>query len=125
MFEVMDIGGKRVELQSNAATPRIYRSIFGGDLLKDFTAIDTNALTQGDSFECLYLVEKLAYVMNVQATQAFRDYYGKLSERDFVEWLSRFEEEDFYDAEKLISIIAIWQKSVKTHVEAKNQASPQ
>jgi len=125
MYKTIELGGKPLELQSNAATPRVYRSIFNRDLFKDFTAIDTEALGAGSSLETLDLIKRLAFTLNIQATREFRSYYGKLSEVDFVEWLSQYEDEEFYDSEKLIDIIAVWQKSAKTSSEAKNQVSPQ
>lgn len=128
MYSRIDIGGKPVELTSNAATPRLYQKIFGTDLLREFAAIDTKAITESDNIEgidTLEIVKQLAFVLNMQATRPFRDIYGKATNVDYVEWLTGFEEEDFYNADTLIEIIGVWQKSARTSVQAKNLISPQ
>lgn len=127
MYSRIDIGGKPVELTSNAATPRLYHKIFGADLLREFASMDTSTIKDSDSLEgieTLELVKQLAYVLNMQATRPFRDIYGKATEADYVEWLTGFEEEDFYNPDTLIDIISVWQKSARSSVQPKNATSP-
>lgn len=121
MYKRIEIGGKPVELQSNAATPMVYQKVFHEDLLRSFTGIDA----EGDALGALDKVKQLAFVLNVQATRPFSDYYCKVSELDYVEWLTKFEEDDFYDADMLTEVVGVWQKSARTSVAPKNRVSPQ
>lgn len=130
MYKAIEIGGKRIELTSNAATPRLYQRIFKQDLLKAFSSINTDDNTEkavlGDSeLETIEMCKRLAYVLNMQATKPFREAYSTTDEIDYLEWLSQFEEDDFYKSEVLLDIIGVWQKSAHTTIESKNQVSPQ
>lgn len=128
MYKAIDIGGKRVELQSNAATPRLYQNIFNKDLMLEFSKIDTDSLSEGldnSGLATLDLIKGLCFTLNMQATRPFREIYGKLDEVDYAEWLTKFEEDDFYDPDTLTEIIAVWQKSISGSVVSKNPPSPQ
>jgi len=125
MYKRIDIGGKPIELTSNAATPRLFKKVFGKDLLVEFSHIDTQDLQSESGFQTLEIVKELGYVLNRQATLPFRECYAKLDEVDYLEWLTQFEEEDFYSSDTLIEIIGVWQKSARSSVQAKNQVSPQ
>lgn len=124
MYKKIEIDGKPLELLSNAATPRIYKTIFRSDLFSDFTSLDVSAIKDGNDFKALEIIKQLTYVLNIQATKPFREYYGKVTEDDYIEWLTGFEEEAFYDPDVLIQIIGVWQKSVTSSVAEKNAASP-
>lgn len=128
MYKAIDIGGKRVELQSNAATPRLYQKIFNKDLMLEFSKLDTDSMLEGSDasgLATLGLIKSLCFTLNMQATRPFRDCYGMLDEVDYVEWLTKFEDEDFYDPDTLIQIIAVWQKSISGSAISKNLPSPQ
>lgn len=125
MYTTMELGGKRVELTSNAATPRLFQKIFGKDLLVEFSKIDLSDVKGEKALGVLDTLKSLAFVLNMQATRPFRECYSKLTELDYLEWLGQFEEEDFYDPQTLIDIVKAWQKSAVTSVEAKNEDSPQ
>jgi hypothetical protein len=125
MYTTMELGGKRVELTSNAATPRLFQKIFGKDLLVEFSKIDLSDVKGEKALGVLDTLKSLAFVLNMQATKPFRECYSKLTEFEYLEWLGQFEEEDFYDPQALIDIVKAWQKSAVTSVEAKNEDSPQ
>lgn len=125
MYTTMELGGKRVELTSNAATPRLFQKIFGKDLLVEFSKIDLSDVKGEKALGVLDTLKSLAFVLNMQATRPFRECYSKLTELDYLEWLGQFEEEDFYNPQTLIDIVKAWQKSAVTSVEAKNEDSPQ
>lgn len=125
MYTTMELGGKRVELTSNAATPRLFQKIFGKDLLVEFNRIDLSDIKGEEALRALDTIKSLAFVLNMQATRPFRDCYCKLTELEYLEWLEQFEDEDFYDPQALINIVKAWKKSAVTSVEAKNEDSPQ
>lgn len=125
MYTTMELGGKRLELTSNAATPRLFQKIFGKDLLVEFSKIDLSDVKGEKALGVLDTLKSLAFVLNMQATRPFRECYSKLTELEYLEWLGQFEEEDFYNPQTLIDIVKAWQKSAVTSVEAKNEDSPQ
>lgn len=125
MYTTMELGGKRVELTSNAATPRLFQKIFGKDLLVEFSKIDLSDVKGEKALGVLDTLKSLAFVLNMQATKPFRECYSKLTELEYLEWLGQFEDEDFYDPQALIDIVKAWQKSAVTSVDSKNEDSPQ
>ena len=125
MYTTMELGGKRLELTSNAATPRLYQKIFGKDLIVEFSKMDLSNVKGEEAIRALDTIKSLAFVLNMQATKPFRECYSKLTELEYLEWLEQFEDEDFYDSQALINIVKAWQKSAVTSVDAKNEDSPQ
>lgn len=125
MYTTMELGGKRLELTSNAATPRLFQKIFGKDLLVEFSKIDLSNVKGEEAIKALDMLKSLAFVLNMQATKPFRECYSKLTELEYLDWLEQFEDTDFFNSRALIDIVKVWLGSSVAHVEAKNEDSPQ
>ena len=125
MYKTIDIEGKPVEFLSNAATPRVYQATFHKDILREFSNLDKDELGSDEALEAAEMIKRLAFIMNIQATKPFREYYGKLTDADYVEWLSQYEDDTLFDKDLLLQIVGVWKKNAKTSIEPKNQASPQ
>lgn len=124
LYNKIEIGGKPLELTSNAATPRLYQKVFGKDLLKSFANLNIDEGSE-EALDALDLIQGLAFVMNLQSQgKPFREIYTKTTDLEYLEWLEQFEDDDFKDPDKLREIVATWSRSARTSVQAKNQASP-
>lgn len=124
MYNKIEIGGKPLELTSNAATPRLYQKVFGRDLLKSFANLSIDEGST-EALDALDLIQGLAFVMNLQSQgKPFREIYTRTTDLDYLDWLEQFEDDDFKDPDKLREIVATWSSSARTSVQAKNQASP-
>lgn len=124
MYTTMELGGKRIELTSNAATPRLFQKIFRKDLLKSFANLNIEEGST-ETLDALDLIQGLAFVMSLQSQgKPFREIYTKTTDLDYLDWLEQFEDDDFKDPDKLREIVATWTSSARTSVRAKNQASP-
>lgn len=89
MRKEITIGEETVEMVANAATPFVFLKIFKDDLLKGM---------QKDPDDFLRY-ERLAFVMAKQAdTPTAELLSGKITEEDFIAWLSEYEAMDMVDA---------------------------
>lgn len=76
----VQIGNKTVVMAANAATPFIYRQVFGSDLLAEFQkkTVDTNVIV------------RLEFIMAMQAEKGSSGAL-KTKEEEFFAWLEQFE----------------------------------
>lgn len=109
MQKEIEIGGVPVLMTANAATTRIYRQLFGSDLLVSLRdAIDKNGAVLN-----IEVFENLAYTMGRQA--------GSIDKTESVEdWLAQFGSLDVINA--VGEIMALWRGNEKTTVAAKKKA---
>lgn len=105
MEKTITIGGVKVKLKANAATPRYYRDKFGQDLLRQL-----NLARQGHAG--MDLMENLVYIMAWQADPEI--------ESEITQWLERFD--DPMAIEKAMpDILQLWAKNNETTAEAKKK----
>lgn len=118
MRKTITIGTREVDLASNAATAILYKQTFHEDLLKVVSNLSTAA---EDVLVAVEAVQRLAFVMNKQATEPFSNLIGKLTEEQFILWLTGFEESDFQTPDVLAGVLAIWNKNFQSASDAKNR----
>lgn len=110
MYKVIKIGAREVALDSSAALPIRYTKIFHENFFK---AVD--ALTKaGESIEYFDTVQKLTYVMAMQADKAD---FNALNESTFEEWLDGFSMMEMMDA--VDDIVEVYTDSAKTASDPK------
>lgn len=107
MYAVIKIGDRDVALDSGAALPVRYSKVFHENFFK---AVD--AMTKaGESIEYFDTVQKLTYIMAMQAEKAD---FNELNASTFEEWLSGFSIMEMMEA--VDSIVEVYTDSAKTAV---------
>lgn len=97
MFANIHIGDKDVGMLANAASPYIFRQVFGEDLLQKFT-------TAGENLD-ENIGEKMGFIFAKQAEIKDISELMKLTMTDFLEWLSEFDPLDvFLGSEEIITL---------------------
>ncbi|MBR2697948.1 MAG: hypothetical protein IKE76_05080 [Clostridia bacterium] len=115
--KTIEIDGVPVTFQASAATPRLYRNMFGRDIIADMDHLVTALEGQQegasglDTFT-LELFENAAFTMAKQATPGIPD--------DVIVWLDSFEVFSIYQI--LPHILELWNLNIETLVEAKKKA---
>lgn len=109
MYGVINIGGKDVAMNANAATPIRYRQVFGENILPYFMG----KASEEDAAE---MVGRLAYIM---AKSADGTNMSTLNQEDYVNWLEGFGAIDFMDDMTVSAILDLYQKNGKTQTELK------
>ena len=99
MKGIVKIGSEEVGMVANAASPYIYRQIFHEDFLVKLQSENPEA----------DLFQKMGFVMAQQADMNLDELMG-LSERDFWEWLEKYDALDILLATQEISDIYLAQK---------------
>lgn len=117
MRKTITIGQHEVELLGNAATAILYKQAFHDDLLKSITELSQD---NSGALAMIEKVEKMAFVMNAQATKSMKELAGNLTDAAFIDWLAQFDEDDFQDAVTLTNILSVWNKNIKGTSVAKN-----
>lgn len=107
MERQVKIGNQEVTMRVNGNTPRLYREVFGQDLL---TTIQKVLSKENDDAGAMEVTENLAYIMSKQADSSI----GTIEE-----WLDQFEMLDIYNASA--EIIALWANNQKTTSQAKKK----
>lgn len=79
MKKVINIAGKEVEAVANAASPYLYRQVFGEDFLLSFDPEKPDPS----------LLEKMFFIMQAQASMDFREVL-KLNMEDFFTFMCGF-----------------------------------
>lgn len=117
------LNGQERELRATAASPFIYRRIFGGDMFLDYeivraqinSAITDEKLAYSDIYvpEVAEILEKFAYVMLCKEGE----------NENFVEWLEQFEMFEIYNL--FPKVLELWGLSSETKsiVKKKNGQS--
>lgn len=112
MREVIQIKeGVALELLANASTPIRYNQLFHEDLLKSLTA-----LTENTGTDTVEIVNRLAYVMRMQATGQT----ATMSMNDYLNWLEQFDAFDLFG--KSEEIIGVYVANLKGGVNAKKNS---
>ena len=107
MRDTITIGDKDVTLAATAATPFLFKKIFGRDFLKESQEDATNTE--------LYIM--LGFVMTQDPNEILK---GGVKERDFFDWLSQFDYIDIINA--LPSIVNLYASQKKGASIPKNPA---
>ncbi len=119
--EVM-IDGRPVKFRASAATLRVYRKMYGRDLLADFNSlsedVEQNGAPDGNtasniSVASLEIFEDLAYCMAKQADPDIPD---------IDDWLDSFAVFSIYEV--LPDIMELWQNNMATLENPKKKADP-
>lgn len=103
MFATIRIGDKDVGMLANAASPYIFKQVFGEDLMTKFTKMKTEADNS--------IGEKLGFIFAKQAEISDVSELMKLNMNDYLTWLADFEPLDVF----LVSedIVMLYQKQKK------------
>lgn len=111
MEEIVKIGEREIGMKVNGNTPRLYREIFGRDLMVDFSSLikhvdkKSGALIGDFDFST---VENLAFTMAKQYDPSLVS---------ISEWLEQFGIDDLYLS--MAQIVGLWEKSKRTTSEPK------
>lgn len=85
--KAITLGEQTLEFKASAATPHIYKHCFNKDFLlelAEYTADKTNKQTVLQFYDAL---ERLAFIMNTEATLPPEDVQDACTERNFTVWL--------------------------------------
>lgn len=115
MYGKVKIGQKECEMVANAATAVRLRQVFHRDLLKSFSLA-----YQGKEEMETEMLEMMAYIMNLQATNGD---FKKVNEDTFIEWLEKFSQTDLTAA--LPEILNIYEAMDKQTSISKNPETQQ
>ena len=119
MERFITIDGIGRNFKASGATPRIYRSVCGRDLLTDLAKLDTEEYTP----DKLLIYEDLAYTMAKQGNAALPD-GDERKIRSFPatpdEWLDTIEVLDIYEI--LPQIAQLWRENPDTTVNSKKNS---
>lgn len=100
IIKTVEIDGKQVKFANSAAIPRLYRILFGEDVITDMDKL-RNAIDEAkDSLpiDCLTIFENIAYTMAKHADKTIPDTID--------EWLDEFTAFDIYQI--LPDILQLW-----------------
>lgn len=111
MEEIIKIGEKEIGMKANGNTPRLYREIFGRDLMVEWSKflkhIDKKSGSLIGDFD-FSTIENLAFIMAKQYDPSLTN---------INEWLEQFGIDDIYLS--MAQIVGLWEKSKKTTSEPK------
>ena len=111
MFAIIRIGDKDVGMLANAASPYIFKQVFGEDLLLKFTQMKSEANTN--------IGEKLGFIFAKQAEISDASELMKLNMNDFLTWLADFDPLDVFMASE--QIVLLYQNQKKGTSTPKKQ----
>lgn len=112
MEKTIGIDGRDVKFKTSAATPRIYRMLFGRDLIVDYQKILDDAGKGGElAPESLTNFENFAYVMARQADPSVPDTPD--------EWLDGFGMFSIYNV--LPQLVELWSQANATTSDSKKK----
>jgi len=112
MRETLLIDGNEMEFEANAGTAVLYKRAFGTDILK---------ITQGlDDAESIDVVQKLAFIMNIQTKGKTSQMLKDATEEKFFDWICQFSTEAFWEKEVIKGIVKLWVSQQKTSSTSKN-----
>lgn len=113
MRKDVEIGGKTVTLEANAATPYRYRMLFHKDLLTLLSG------ARADDPRTIDIMAELAFVMAKQAEKADM---SALTEPEYLTWLEGFEPEAFLSEQAVLDILGVYNKNAVATSTAKKKA---
>lgn len=111
MYREITVGTQSIPMKATGATPIRYRSLFGEDLLSEFSNVESN------SSLAIGTISQLAYVMAMSGAGADMT---KLSKDGYVEWLDQFEPFDLTEAAE--AIVDLYIGNTKSTSEVKKKA---
>lgn len=109
MKKTISIDGQEILMEANGATPRVYRNLFGKDLL---TTLHGAVSNKGEVVN-VEVFENLAFCMAKQAGSV---------DGDIEDWLASFES-SMAIVNAIGPIMDLWKGNEKTTVTAKKKAS--
>ena len=144
MIRAIEIGGKEIEFKASAVTSILYKRAFKKDLTSEFSeyvkkyrlvkalkddienkdenekidVLSKNAEILELSNAAQELFPQLAYIMYLEANVEQREIFKKLSEEEFIFWLSQFETADFQN--HYSDFMEMWNSNAHTSVKPKN-----
>ena len=104
------IDGREIPMKATASSPRIYRTVFGGDLLLEIQEIK-DRFEKSEPFN-LEVIENMAYLFAYQANPDIED---------IDTWLDKFSIGAIYNA--ATDIFNLWKKNEESKSTAKKQAA--
>lgn len=118
MEKMIKVSGREVAFKATANTPKIYRQLFGRDILVDIQTLQNamDAYRNNDqplTMDTLEIFERVAYVMAKQADPNVPD--------DMDVWLDDFDMFSIWEI--LPQIVALWGLNMRTTSESKKKAS--
>lgn len=117
MEKIIDCDGISVKFRATAATPRIYRELFGRDLFADMSELAKNM--DGHSIGDLSLFENIAYTMAYHAAKADGADFPATAD----EWLDSLNMLSIYEV--FPQLLDLWGKNSKILVAAKKKKGQQ
>lgn len=115
MVKQVEVDGVSYGMRADGATPFLFKSCFGQDLIKIFTG----AAAENPDVDIDGMAKELAYVMVKQAEQPDPTKI-KLSFNDFLLWVSKFEPLSLSMASE--DILAVYVDTTKTSSVAKKNS---
>ena len=118
MEKMIKVSGREVAFKATANTPKIYRQLFGRDILVDIQTLQNamDAYRNNDqplTMDTLEIFERVSYVMAKQADPNVPD--------DMDVWLDDFDMFSIWEI--LPQIVALWGLNMRTTSESKKKAS--
>lgn len=118
MEKMIKVSGREVAFKATANTPKIYRQLFGRDILVDIQTLQNamDAYRNNDqplTMDTLEIFERVTYVMAKQADPNVPD--------DMDVWLDDFDMFSIWEI--LPQIVALWGLNMRTTSESKKKAS--
>ena len=120
MLRTIKVGNQEMDFKASAATPILYKKLFGTDLILELTKM-TKLKTQEEQATVMSdLVSQMAYIMYCEASMSASELFTRLKFEGYIEWLSKFENTNDI-LSKGAEFIALYQGNTKVNSEAKNE----
>lgn len=120
----IEIDGKMVAFKASATIPRLYRNMFGRDIFKDISKIQSTMEKQDENesnmqIEDLEMFENMAYAMAYHANASLekKEEFPATAE----EWLDQFSVFSIYEV--FPKIMELWNVNNATTVKPKKKAN--
>lgn len=114
MYREISIGGIKVPMLANAATPLRYKQHFHKDFLKEMQGAQIDSIKVTDS------LPELAFIMSCQAkAKEGKVDINMLKETDYLDWLEQFDPMDIPMAAD--DIVSLYFGNAITEAEAKKK----
>lgn len=112
MFREITIGGIKVPMLANAATPLRYKQYFHKDILKEMQGAQSDSVKVTDS------LPELSFIMACQAkAKEGKVDLNTLKQTDYIDWLEQFDPMDIPMAAD--DIVSLYFGNALTEAEAK------
>ena len=118
MRKIINFGDEEMEFQCSAATPILYKMMFGEDLLVALSKPAKQKEKEEQATLMNEIIQNLAYIMYVEANYKGKEIFSKLSEELFICWLIEFDPNDLTMHGK--EFIELYNKGARTSSKSKN-----